>query len=751
MSEKSVGYIAGTVKIGLFILPVLSLMVAGNFFAEVFLPGSGDLFFPFITAKNFFFRFAVEILFFLWVLAAVFDKKYRPKKSPLLFILTLLMFILILSAIFGENPYRSFWSNYERMEGLIGHIHLYLYFLILISVFDKRKDWKRLFVSMLGASFIAVIYAILQYFGNLEVHQGGARLDATFGNATYLAIFLIFHMFLIALFMYWYRNLWLRIGLGALFLLEFYIMFLTATRGAILGFFGGMVIFLVLTAIFSKKKKIRYGLISAVLLFFVLVALFVSFKNLPFIKNHPVLSRFASISVTETTTESRLNIWKMSWEAFQEHPVLGWGPENYNLVFNKYFKPILWKQEPWFDRSHNIVFDWLISAGILGFLAYLSIFAAAIYMLWRAFRKGFAAHFELVLAAALFAAYFFHNIFVFDNLTSYYMFFTVLAFIHGIGVSSEENAEQKGIQKQKKRMDGAEMSPWGYFAITFAFLAVIFSFYFINLKPLLANKSLIGALYLTRQGQPVDKVMGEFERIFSYGTFGDGEAREQLAQYANELFNIQNAPDKDKTKALEKAVSEMEKQIELSNNKDIRYLLFTAPLYIKLNKSEEALKVINRALELSPKKQQIYFMAADVYINLNQMDKAVEMVKIAYELDTANAEAAKNLAVLYVLQGKQQESEALLLEHYGGEIIADARLLNAYAQVGDFETVKKIWLMLIEENPDNPQYRVSLAATYLKLGEKDKAIEELQKAGELNPEFKEQADQYIEAILNGQL
>ena len=107
------------VKIGIFILPACFLIASSLFF------------FPFITGKNFFFRIVVEILFLLWVVLAVFDADYRPKKSPVIFALTATLFILSLATIFGENPYRSFWSNFERMEGLIGHIHLFLYFLII--------------------------------------------------------------------------------------------------------------------------------------------------------------------------------------------------------------------------------------------------------------------------------------------------------------------------------------------------------------------------------------------------------------------------------------------------------------------------------------------------------------------------------------------------------------------------------------------------------------------------------------------
>ena len=142
MSQKTIDIIVKIVKIGLFILPALSLIVAGNFFANMFLPGVGDLFFPFITGKNFFFRIVVEILFALWAIAAIFDKKYRPRTSPIFWAVLAIVGVLTLSTIFGENPYRSFWSNYERMEGLVTHLHLLAYFIILICMFKNETDWR---------------------------------------------------------------------------------------------------------------------------------------------------------------------------------------------------------------------------------------------------------------------------------------------------------------------------------------------------------------------------------------------------------------------------------------------------------------------------------------------------------------------------------------------------------------------------------------------------------------------------------
>jgi hypothetical protein len=51
----------------------------------------------------------------------------------------------------------------------------------------------------------------------------------------------------------------------------------------------------------------------------------------------------------------------MALKGIAERPVLGWGQENFNYVFNKYYNPQMFGQEEWFDRTHNVVLDWLIA------------------------------------------------------------------------------------------------------------------------------------------------------------------------------------------------------------------------------------------------------------------------------------------------------------------------------------------------------------------------------------------------------
>ena len=115
------------IKIGLWVIPFLPVYI------------SSTMLFPFITGKNFAFRIIVQIIFALWAALALVNPEYRPKLTLLLKTSTVFILVLFLADLFGANPYRSLFSNYERMEGFMMLFHLYLYFTMLISVFKKKR------------------------------------------------------------------------------------------------------------------------------------------------------------------------------------------------------------------------------------------------------------------------------------------------------------------------------------------------------------------------------------------------------------------------------------------------------------------------------------------------------------------------------------------------------------------------------------------------------------------------------------
>jgi hypothetical protein len=220
---------------GLFLVPFIAFLV------------SSSLFFPFITTKGFAFRMLVEVLFALWLVLVLFDRSYLPKFSWLLISVGIFVGIIAVADFAGVYPYKSIWSNFERMEGLVTLIHLLMYTIVIASVVRTEKIWSYLFHTSIAASIGIGIYGVAQLLGDADIHQGGTRLDASLGNATYLAVYMLIHIFITA--MYFFRLLQ-REGdqinkTGAFYaksifyiltiLFQTFILYHTATRGSLLG------------------------------------------------------------------------------------------------------------------------------------------------------------------------------------------------------------------------------------------------------------------------------------------------------------------------------------------------------------------------------------------------------------------------------------------------------------------------------------------------------------------------------------
>ena len=206
----------------LFIIPFVAIHVADAGIFDVLSWGQGNsgLFFPFISGKNLIFRILVEIAFAGWVILAIRDTNYRInlKKSPLMIAYGLFMVVLLLADIFGVDRERSIWSNFERMEGFVGHIHLFAYFFVLTAILPTLKDWQKMWKYFIASNLVVLVYAYGQLMGaqgtffaetfpkmaawfspRFPIHMSGNRLDATIGNSAYFAIFCLMFIFIAAL------------------------------------------------------------------------------------------------------------------------------------------------------------------------------------------------------------------------------------------------------------------------------------------------------------------------------------------------------------------------------------------------------------------------------------------------------------------------------------------------------------------------------------------------------------------------
>lgn len=717
-------------KINLWIIKV-------GFFAIAFIPlyVSRSLFFPYITGKAFVFRTIVELAFFLWLWLAFYFPEYRLRKTPVLISLSVFLVIISLAAAFGVNAAKSFWSNFERMEGLIAHLHLFAFFLVAAHVF-RRKDWLIFFNLFVLSSFFENFYVLLQGLGRLPSPQGGIRADGTIGNPTYLAGYLIFLLGFALLLWLQSKNRWVRYYYVFAILFTLLSIYFTASRGPTLGiliagFLGLLAYLFWKRPTTAEERRIKAIIFGALILLVVLPITAWVWRETNFIKNNPTLSRLTSLSFTERTITSRFSIWSMSFEGAKERPILGWGLENYPIVFSKYFRPQLWNQEPWFDRSHNIVLDWLIHAGVLGLAAYLSIFVSIFWLFRKACRQNLISLEWALVFSGILIAYFIQNVFVFDNLATYIGFFSIAAYVQSLFVD---------IRKEGRRF----VVPPDSVLVIPGLLSVILFFsiwYLVNWKPLQANLNLLNGM----RGGDSNQVFSYFDKALSYSTLGDTEIRENLLGFAIQVGGNNQLSPEFRDRVLRRTLKEFQQMVS-ENPLDPRAHLFLGILYSRIGFGDQALQVLNKALELSPKKQQIYFEIADVLVQNGKQKEAIDILREALDLDKSNGFARLNLAAILILSGQQKAADEFLVEGFGTVDPAEKILVQIYNRVGKYDRLVEVWKAFIKNQPDKFEYRRNLAETYFRLSQKTRAIFSIEEAARSNPDFKAEADAYLKEI-----
>ena len=700
---------------GIFLFPFIPFLVPSS------------MFFPFITGKNLAFRILVEILLGIYVALAVRDASYRPRFSWLLGVFVLFLAVIGLADFLSENPFKSFWSNYERMEGYVTFLHLFAYFVLLSSVFKTEKLWERFFQTSIFASAIMAIVGVFQYAGVLQIHQGANRLDAALGNATYLAIYVVLNIF-IALFLFSrHKNLGLRIFYGLSILLNLFVLYETETRGAILGLLGGLFLASLIVAIFERdNKRFRKFAISGVVGLLVVAGIFFAVRETSFVQSQPTLKRLASISITDPSSNARFYIWAVAYQGFKERPILGWGQESFNYVFNKYYDPKLYAQEQWFDRTHNVILDWLIAGGLLGLLGYLSLYLIALFYVWK---KGEFTFAERAVFTGMLAAYFFHNLFVFDNIVSLIIFVSFLGYLHAHAV-------------RPSAPRGGETPTW--LSVSIVPTAMVLSFvlvYVATASAYQANVTLIKAISST---SAPEQALGFYKQALAYNSLGNQEIREQLMQYVINLRSAQNVSDTVKQDAFNLITSEMQKMIAEAPS-DTRHHLFFGTVLDAYGQSPQAESELLLALKTSPKKQSIIFQLGTHYLNVGDTTKALATFKEAYDLAPAYQEAKLIYSMGAIYAGNIALSDQIL----EGIVPTDDRFLRAYIAAKQYDRAIAVAKAKIAQNPTDGNSVLNLAAVYYQAGRKNEAIDVINQIIASNPGFKSQGEELIRQIQTG--
>lgn len=704
-TENTAKQIARFAALGaLFLIPFTPLLVANTFF------------FPFITGKAFFFRILVEVAVSAWAVLALLDKEYRPRFSWLGAAVVAFVVWMFVADLFAINAMKAFWSNFERMEGWVLLAHLFGFFLAAGSVLRVEKKWRAWFLTSLGVSVVVSAYALFQLGGAFAIHQGSTRIDATMGNSAYLAMYFLFNTF-IALWLALTEKLgWLKWSLFVVAVLEAVLIFFTETRGTILGLVVGLSL-AALLALFTAGKRARSFAAGALVLVVVLSGGFYLARDSSFVQSNHVLQRIATISLADGST--RFTIWHMAFQGVAERPLTGWGQEGFNYVFNKYYDPSLYAQEPWFDRAHNAFIDWLTAGGIPAFLAYLSLFGVAIMLLWKS--SELSRPERIALTAAL-AGYAVHNLFVFDNLYSYVYFFAILSLIDSQVGRPIERLEEAPVVSASDGMT---------YALPVATVVAVALVWMVNVPGMRVATGLITAL---SQGQGgVAASIGEFANLSAHPAFAAQEVREQIVSFASSVAQSPAVPDAEKRQAVALAISEMQKQVD-AYPLDAREQLQLASAYRAAGDISSALERVELAKKLSPKKEAIWIEAGVFAWSLGDVRAAQSNFNTAYQLGPQFPQLAEYAAAGNFGVGDSAAADALLVGAFGTTTINSDVLSVVYYQMKNWPRLIALWRLRASKPEANAEDWFGLAAAEYASGDSRAAIATINTAVKLFPD-----------------
>lgn len=700
-------------------------------------------------AKAVIFRIIVEIILVAYIYLILRDKKYFPRFDILTFAVTIFWTAALFSVFFSMQPFTSMWGSATRGSGFFNFTHYVILFFILRGTAQNKTQWRKIFNCAIIAATLTAIFAILQrIFPALNADYMNSvyyRPAGTMGNPIMLANYLAMITFLA--FAFWKQETVRRKRIlyflaGILMLAA---IFVSQTRGTFLGLAVGGFFLLM----FYPSKNIVFKTKKRLLMLLIVIALilpFFIFQNglniLP--QRFLVFDNF-----------NRLTSWQIAIKAIADKPIFGWGIENFPIPFDKYYPGGYTKlysnlAETWWDRAHNVPLDIGVTMGLAGLIAYFFVFAAVFQRL----RKNPANNDNISMphiVGALFTAYFVQNLTAFDDVVSYIMFFTLLAY--GYFLSSEKN--QNDLQT-----GSARLTMWKKMFFTASAVTILIIVIRVSLIPFWLNYTSNKTVILARKGlynETMQFYRGITEK-YRGKTYFEKELNEKfmkIASYFAPLLIEQTENREEYLKLNQETIDILKRSIELEPYHTKHYynigLFYNNIAAINPSAGREGLKYFTKSLELSPNREQALIESSKLQMILSDYDGAIAKLQ---KTITINSELAESyiwlgIANLYKKNNETADEYFSTAKKYGynfEEMPAWKLMSGAYADNQQWAKTIPYYIKILEKEPNNIEARALLAGSYKKIGKIEEARREAETLLKLAPQAKDSIEAFLKDL-----
>lgn len=603
----------------------------------------------------------------------IFSQKQFIYRKTILDIPVLIFFVAqLIATLFSVIPAASLWGREDsHVGGLLFTFMLTALYFAFTHHFYNIKRIVTILQVMVFSAIVIIIYAFAQHFG-IDFIQWSAgsgktiRVHGTLGQANWMGIYFVMLAFF-ALVLELYRNF----KNGTYILTKYsiftylYIFFCyldltyTVSRSGIIGFWIG----LGLAAVAFVILGIRFKAIINLILIPVIVAVLAGIGTVAgVVENQFAASQFAK-SAIERGENVRGFTWKAAVDTWKQNPkniLIGTGPETFDYDYNLIRPAIHNKYHVLnFTKVHNEVLHFLVTSGILGLGGYILILGILAFIVIKSFintmKSGLNLEIliQLVMGASV-VAFFVSNFFGFSA--------TVTAL--GNNVIMALMAVAFGVSTKVYSLDLSQIARSGL-KIASVTIFGLCSYFALQLH--IADISFITAqraLDQTHNAKYV-QMMQEALDLGSMGPFNHIYKREISRVYAIAATSYARAGRaQEATMFLNKAIN-MINTVTKENPKNQNVYRLAAATYMQLGQldpkyTQKGLEMMFKAQELGPTFPDITYNISTIYLSLNDRENALKYVNKTLELQDnfANAFITK-LGLLYDMGRISEANEEL--------------------------------------------------------------------------------------------
>jgi tetratricopeptide (TPR) repeat protein len=322
----------------------------------------------------------------------------------------------VVSTALALSPRLALVGSFERQHGLGTVLACVVAFIGVAFALRRGEQVDRLLDALLLATVPVCGIALLQRLSLDPLPWGrdmSLRVASSFGNPIFLGAFLcmVIPLTLHRVLAHWSLRSkgenkpgvasWLAALEGGVLVLQVVTLFLTGSRGPMVGVLAGLFFLALVEAARRRHKAAASALLGAALVGVLCVlALNLGGDRLQGLRETPLLARYSRLlDPDQNSSRVRTLIWDANARLVRENariefadgradpwrrlrPLVGYGPENLKTVFFRFYPPELALAERRTvsaDRSHNFGWDLLTMQGLLGLAVYLGLIGLLIH------------------------------------------------------------------------------------------------------------------------------------------------------------------------------------------------------------------------------------------------------------------------------------------------------------------------------------------------------------------------------------